>query len=329
MILFSFYMAPFFLILLFLFVVIFILLFPFGIYLIYSAKNIPVLILCTLAIFVLVSLWNIKNFSFLKSKLALVIQIVLLLMVIVAVGSSLKLDKKALLDIKTKSKQIFDIVSIFHKGVPIIDVRRIDNSGQISLRPITGQLWSPDNDESIFWFDGLTWNLIKDDNKKYIGPILIKVRFNPRSGEVEPLISTGVARSGDSLYMKYLSGNEAQICYDHWGVHGFPSETFRIDPNNVYLIEVSLGSFYPGINLGELSKNVIIKVDGKIVLNKEGGFHPTTFEQIVLGKNVVECSVCGREFTGQIIEAGRLGEKFYGTARLDKAGEESHAGRFI
>ncbi|GEM_PF-6398956 len=200
---------------------------------------------------------------------------------------------------------IFASKKVSQSGV--LEVLRFDDKNVFPSYPVTGQLWTPDGDETLFWFDGKNWSLIRDDGNKYLGPVTLKVLFKPRHGESEPLVSTGVPGSGDTIYVKYLSATTGQVCYDHWGVEGFPSNIFQIDPNRAYIIEVSFGSFYPGIDLGALSRNVIVKVDGMTLLDRPTGFHATKPEQIVIGKNQVDCGVCGLQFTGEIIEARRAG----------------------
>ncbi len=300
-------MIQFLLILIFALVIGVSILFFFNSYLLYSAEKIPLLLGCTFLIFILVYFWGLMRFSVKKNKFNLAFPIFLGVLVLVAIFTSLKFDNKAYDEMLAGLKGTSDAATIITKGVSPLETLRIDNSDSLPLKPLTGQLWSPDNDETIFWFDGKNWNLVKDQNKKYSGPITMKIKFNPRPGESEPLVCTGIPGLGDTVYVKYLSAMTAQICYDHWGVEGFPGNPFEIDPDRIYVFEVSFGSFYPGTDLGTLSRNVIVKADGVILLDRSTGFHPTKPEQVILGKNQVDCGVCGPQFNGQILEARRVG----------------------
>ena len=105
--------------------------------------------------------------------------------------------------------------------------------------------------------------------------------------------------------MKYLSGDEVQIGFDHWGVGGFSSDPFKIDLKHVYLLELSLGSFYPNTNIGSTSSNIIIKLDGRYLLNKPFTFYPP--KELIFGKNEINCGPCGDNFTGKFEEIKQLG----------------------
>jgi hypothetical protein len=247
------------------------------------------------------------KFSTKKKKLNFLFPVVLGLIAVVALCISLKFDNKAYDEMLAGLKDTADAATIVTKGAPSLETLRIDNSSSLPSMPVAGQLWSPDNDETIFWFDGKNWSLIKDQNKKYLGPVILKVKFNLRTGESEPLLSTGKEAAGDTVYIKYLSDMTAQISYDHWGVEGFPGELFPVDSEKTYILEISFGSFYPGADLGSLNRNVTVKVDGKVVLDRPAGFHPTSIEQIVIGKNQAACGVCGPQFNGQILESRRVG----------------------
>ena len=300
-------MTQFLLILIFALIIGVSILFFFNSYLLYSAEKIPLLFGCTFLIFILVYAWSKMNVSIKNNKFNLAFPIFIGVLILFAVCISLKFDNMVQDEMLAGLKGSINTVMIISKGTSSLETLRIDSSHTLPSQPVAGQLWSPDSDETIFWFDGKNWNLVKDQNKKYFGPITMKIRFNPRSGESEPLVCTGIPGSGDTVYVKYLSTMTAQVCYDHWGVEGFPGKPFQIDSNQVYIIEVSFGSFYPGIDLGTLSRNVIVKVDGMILLDRATGFHPTKPEQIVIGSNKVDCGVCGPNFTGQVIEARRVG----------------------
>lgn len=192
----------------------------------------------------------------------------------------------------------------------VLQVVRIDGNTTFPQEPVGGQLWSPDFDETIFWFDGDNWLLIKDNNKKYLGPITMLIRFNPKPGTAEPIFVTGKTSFGDLLVVNYEPDNVIYFGFDHWGSAGTVSEKIKIDPQHFYLLEASIGSFYQNVNLGKLSTNVIVKLDGKTVIDHPIGFHPTTSSQIVIGENVIGGTSAAPRFTGEIKEVRITGSQF-------------------
>lgn len=180
--------------------------------------------------------------------------------------------------------------------------------------PIKGQLVVFDNGETIFWFNGEYWLPLRDDGKRYkpitsYGAYMVKIRFNNNiasSSEVrEPLLTTGMTGAGDILYVEYLSKNKIIIGFDHWGSGGARSEPITIDPNKVYNLEISLGSFYPNAPL-DLNNNLLkllkVKLDNKIILKSIANFHETTDEEILVGENRIGGTYSVPKFLGEIVE---------------------------
>ena len=199
-----------------------------------------------------------------------------------------------------------------------------------SLKPVTGDLFSPDSGETIFWFDGKSWDLIRDDKKIFNGPVTIKIKFKPEVGAREPLITTGSPGTGDIIYIKYLSSDKALFGIDHIGSPGEISGAVKIDPEHIYDLRISIGSFYFPADFNEY-KNVLaertkdrdksyryleslyalkntldIRLDGKEILNCRIDFHYTKPEDILFGENKILGSFAPR-FSGEILGVKKAG----------------------
>ena len=199
-----------------------------------------------------------------------------------------------------------------------------------SLKPVAGDLFSPDNGETIFWFNGKRWDLIKDDKKIFSGPVNIKIKFKPIIGAREPLITTGSPGAGDIIYIKYLSIDKALFGIDHIGSPGEISGEVKIDPEHVYDLKISVGSFYSPIDFNgyknvlaertndrdrsfrylesfdSLKNTLYIGIDGKEILNCRIDFHYTKPENILFGENKILGSFAPR-FSGEILEVKKAG----------------------
>ena len=53
------------------------------------------------------------------------------------------------------------------------------------------------------------------------------------------------------------------------------------------------------------SDRVLVQMDGRAVLESHWDCHPSTAEQITVGKNPIGGSTCGPEFTGRILDVER------------------------
>ncbi|GEM_PF-2398312 len=199
-----------------------------------------------------------------------------------------------------------------------------------SLKPVIGDLFSPDSGETIFWFNGKNWDLIRDDKKIFSGPVTMKIKFKPEVGAREPLITTGSPGAGDVIYVKYLSEDKALFGIDHIGSPGEISGAVKIDPEHIYDLRISIGSFYFPADFNEY-KNVLtertgdrdksyrylesldalkntldIRLDGKEVLNCRIDFHYTKPEDILFGENKILGSF-SPSFSGEILGVKKAG----------------------
>lgn len=177
----------------------------------------------------------------------------------------------------------------------------IIQSGSPPANPAKGQIWFKDNDKTVLWFNGMYWNLIKDDHKINI-PISfkIKVRFNKHlEGRSEPLLVTGRAGRADFVYLKYLPKNQVLFGHDHWGGGGLISAPISLDSNHLYLLEIKMSTLE--------DPNLVIKLDGQEVLNNYVHCYPTAEYEITVGRNKVGGTSCAQQFSGEIKEVERIG----------------------
>jgi hypothetical protein len=122
---------------------------------------------------------------------------------------------------------------------------------------------------------------------------------------------TGRTGGGDFVYVRYEGPDKVRFGFDHWGSGGPVSDLIETNLSHEHEIIISTiallppvlsatGDFYAGLR----ERNVVL-LDGRIVLDAAGPNHPTTIEQITLGRNRIGGSTCEAEFTGRIESSGR------------------------
>lgn len=131
-----------------------------------------------------------------------------------------------------------------------------------------------------------------------------------RTGISEPLVCTGQTGKGNIVFVRYVSENQIQVGYDHWGVGSTISEPITVDYHTNHQFEVSVGSLYPelgdpwwsqGSNRSKAAKQtVLVKLNDEIVLNTPYASHPSSREDIVVGINPIGGSTAESAFTGEI-----------------------------
>lgn len=146
--------------------------------------------------------------------------------------------------------------------------------------------------------------------KKYCGPIRLKLRF-PLGvvGQSEPLIVTGNTGKGDFIYVRYLTDGKVVIGLDHWGVGGAESAPVTLNQSRQAEVVISSGAMMPAKTdtlytlrpqLLALCDNVIVSIDGNVVINQKSQFHPTLPSNIILGQNLIGGSTTQKYFSGEI-----------------------------
>jgi hypothetical protein len=144
------------------------------------------------------------------------------------------------------------------------------------------------------------------------GPLEVVVQFGASpSLQPEPLVVTGAPNAGDLAMVRHLEPGVVQFGFDHWGAPVVWSEPQRIDPARAYTLELHLGSLYPAqpslFGLwwpeGEWErrrKRLAVKLDGRLLLERQAEFHPSQPEQVTVGENRIG-GACGPRFTGIIV----------------------------
>jgi hypothetical protein len=150
------------------------------------------------------------------------------------------------------------------------------------------------------------------------GSIALKIRLPyPLPQTPEPLVVTGRTGAGDFALVKYLDHNSIAFGFDHWGRGGPVSAPIRVLPGEVYDLEISMGSLYPGsgstfsliypkANSDEVRNLCLIKFNGTEVLRESVNFYPSDKSDVTIGENKIGGGICGRYFSGTIIALNRI-----------------------
>lgn len=137
------------------------------------------------------------------------------------------------------------------------------------------------------------------------GPVELALVFpRDRIGTREPLIVTGETGRGDLFYVEYLDETHVRFALDHWSVGVVQSEPVTIVPGYIQILQVSLGSLYPGAD-SPMQHRLAVRLNGTTVLDKETAFHPARLESQTFGLNLIGGSTCGPNFNGKIASIKR------------------------
>jgi len=120
-------------------------------------------------------------------------------------------------------------------------------------------------------------------------------------GTQEPLVVTGVSGAGDMVYLRYLDADHVSFGFDHWGIGGSVGKPVAVDYRANHRISVVFQSLFPEGSVAHASDLVRVKVDGATALEAHWACHPSTVDQISVGKNPIGGSTCGPLFTGRIL----------------------------
>jgi hypothetical protein len=97
------------------------------------------------------------------------------------------------------------------------------------------------------------------------------------SGGREPLIATGQPGTDDLLFVSYEDEAHIRLGFHHAASEPLLSEPIAIAPDDIQLLEVSFGSFYPAPGdeqERELANALIVKFNGQLIWAQEQAFHP-------------------------------------------------------
>lgn len=126
-----------------------------------------------------------------------------------------------------------------------------------------------------------------------------------REGVKEPLVTTGVPRAGDIVYVEYLSGSRVSIGVDHWGGAGFRTAPLPVDFAVKHTVTISIGSLYPIAAHSGLVQHARVELDGAPVFDGGQDTYDSLPEDVAVGTNPIGGSTCSYAFTGQILQESR------------------------
>jgi hypothetical protein len=118
------------------------------------------------------------------------------------------------------------------------------------------------------------------------------------AGVCEPLLTAGRTGAADGVFVRYFSGQEIRIGFDHWGTGGPESPPVAIDYSKPHEIELTIGAgSWEAGGSGPLS----VRLDGRDVIAGHARFHAAGAGEVVFGRNTVGLSTSVPEFSGMLI----------------------------
>lgn len=146
----------------------------------------------------------------------------------------------------------------------------------------------------------------------YPGPVRMRLLFAPDYwGESEPLIASGVPGQGDLVVAKFMDPGHIVFGLDHWSFPETDSDPIAIDYSVAHELIVSEGSLVPpsGSALYEkspelegLRTQIVVLLDGRVVLSKHSEFHPSSPGTLYWGSNAIRASTAEPDLRGSVYE---------------------------
>lgn len=149
------------------------------------------------------------------------------------------------------------------------------------------------------------------------GPVEMRVVLpKARPGVDEPLVATGGGR--DVVYLRRPDATHIRIGFFHEGAGGLVSPPIAIDAGRPHELQVDLGSLYPPPEhpafarwpkslLEALHRRVLVRLDGRTVLQASSAFYPNDPLHTSLGRNPRAANGSPVRFTGRILARSRGG----------------------
>ena len=143
------------------------------------------------------------------------------------------------------------------------------------------------------------------------GPVLLEVRFAPAApGTRQTLLTTNRGERRDAVFVQHGDQGTIQLGCAHETGGTALSRPFPIDFNAMHRLRISLGSFYPppthpmlaklpAAAASRLKRQLVLELDGEIVLETEQDFHLASPDSIRIAPDLNN-NVLGHRFTGQI-----------------------------
>ena len=149
-----------------------------------------------------------------------------------------------------------------------------------------------------------------------LGPLRLRFRLPPAGTQGQPLLAIGGPAASDLLYVVRDGSSSFRVGFDSRGRALLVSEPLAASPSGLEVLDVSLGSMLPAVGaplyrrvpeFERMRGEVYVRRRGEPVLSAERGFEPAAPRWIFVGQNVVDSSVCGPLFQGEVERLTALG----------------------
>jgi hypothetical protein len=139
------------------------------------------------------------------------------------------------------------------------------------------------------------------------GPIRLTVMLPPFSVfRREPLVSTGRRGAGDVLFVSYLGKNRISFGHDSWNGGAVETEVVAYDSDRPQEIEVDMGSLRQSGAGAVFRAPLVIRFNGRTLLEDERPFNPSQADQVVFGFNGMGSSIVAEAFGGRLLHIDTL-----------------------
>ncbi len=145
-------------------------------------------------------------------------------------------------------------------------------------------------------------------NDRY-GTVTLRIRLPlGRLSYLEPLLSMGRIGDGDVFFIRYYSDSSIALGFFSTGEMIYEADRIDVDPGSVHEVGLLCGDLMPvgrGPAYDELRKKVIIKFDGRLVLDKTARAKDFPPELVYAGVSAIMEPYTAEDFSGEILSAVR------------------------
>ena len=132
----------------------------------------------------------------------------------------------------------------------------------------------------------------------------------------EPIVTTGSNEAGDIVYVIYHDAQHIRLGFDHWFKGGPLTKPIPVDFTKEHELEISIGSLFPSAEdivfvgvpadaVARLKNRVVIRLDGRTVIDSDAGCYDSSPDQVTVGRNTIRGTSCGPTFSGEMISIER------------------------
>jgi len=163
-------------------------------------------------------------------------------------------------------------------------------------------------------FDQPAWRAEQRAGARF-GPLDIVLRFpEGRTGQVEPLVTTGWGSASDCILVNYLDNHRLRIGFAHGDDDVWWGRPLSLDYGSEHRLNVSMGSLFPpkghpffdtwnDLQYGAFGRWLEVTFDGAPVLNGGQDFYDSSPESLWIGQEPANAH--GGHFTGRISRTDR------------------------